>query len=72
MRLSLESTQYLSTRYTERLAEVGIQPSVGRVGNSYDNALAQTIIGLHKTEVNRRRGSWRHLKAVHLATLAWV
>ena len=64
--------QYLSIRYTERLAEAGIEPSVGRVGNSYDNALAETIIGLHKTEVIRRRGPWRHLEAVKLATLEWV
>ena len=64
--------QYLSIRYTERLAEAGIEPSVGRVGNSYDNALAETIIGLYKTEVIRRRGPWRHLEAVELATLEWV
>ena len=64
--------QYLSIRYTERLAEAGIEPSVGRVGNSYDNALAETIIGLYKTEVMRRRGPWRHLEAVELATLEWV
>ena len=72
LRRSLESTQYLSIRYTERLAEAGIEPSVGRVGNSYDNALAETIIGLYKTEVIRRRGPWRHLEAVELATLEWV
>lgn len=64
--------QYLSIRYTERLAEAGIEPSVGRVGNSYDNALAETIIGLYKTEVIRTRGPWRHLEAVELATLEWV
>ena len=64
--------QYLSIRYTERLAEAGIEPSVARVGNSYDNALAETIIGLYKTEVIRRRGPWRHLEAVELATLEWV
>ena len=66
------SVQYLSIRYTERLAEAGIEPSVGRVGNSYDNALAETIIGLYKTEVIRRRDPWRHLEAVELATLEWV
>ena len=64
--------QYLSIRYTERLAEAGIEPSVGRVGNSYDNALAETIIGLYKTEVIRQLGPWRDLEAVELATLQWV
>ena len=65
-------TQYLSIRYTERLAEAGIEPSVGRVGDSYDNALAESIIGLYKTEVIRRRGPWRNLEAVEFATLEWV
>ena len=64
--------QYLSIRYTERLAESGIEPSVGSVGDSYDNALAESVIGLYKTEVIRRRGPWRHLEAVEFATLAWV
>jgi transposase InsO family protein len=64
--------QYLSIRYTERLAEAGIEPSVGSVGDSYDNALAESIIGLYKTEVIRRRGPWRHLEAVEFATLEWV
>ena len=64
--------QYLSIRYTERLAEAGIEPSVGRVGDSYDNALTESIIGLYKTEVIRRRGPWRHLEAVEFATLEWV
>ena len=64
--------QYLSIRYTERLAEAGIEPSVGRVGDSYDNALAESIIGLYKTEVIRQRGPWRHLEAVEFATLEWV
>ena len=64
--------QYLSIRYTERLAEAGIEPSVGSVGNSYDNALAESIIGLYKTEVIRQRGPWRHLEAVEFATLEWV
>ena len=64
--------QYLSIRYSERLAEAGIEPSVGRVGDSYDNALAESIIGLYKTEVIRRRGPWRHLEAVEFATLEWV
>jgi len=64
--------QYLSIRYTERLAQAGIERSVGTVGDSYDNALAETIIGLYKTEVIRRRGPWRHIDAVEFATLAWI
>lgn len=64
--------QYLSIRYTERLAEAGIEPSVGSVGDSYDNALAETINGLYKTEFIRRRGPWRSLKAAEFATLEWV
>jgi transposase InsO family protein len=64
--------QYLSIRYTERLAEAGIEPSVGSVGDSYDNALAESIIGLYKTEVIWRRGPWRHLEAVEFTTLEWV
>ena len=64
--------QYLSIRYTERLAEAGIESSVGSVGDSYDNALAETIIGLFKTEVIRRRGPWRTIDAVEYATLEWV
>ena len=54
------------------LAEAGIEPSVGSVGDSYDNALAETIIGLYKTEVIHHRGPWRHLEAVEYATLEWV
>src|SRR5512135_1800602 len=65
-------SQYVSIRYTERLAEAGIEPSVGSVGDSYDNALAETVIGLFKTEVIRRRGPWRHVDAVEFATLEWV
>ncbi len=65
-------TQYLSMRYTERLAAVGIEPSVGSRGDSYDNALAESIIGLFKTEVIHRKGPWRHLEAVEFATLDWV
>ena len=64
--------QYLSLRYTERLAQRGIAPSVGSVGDSYDNALAESIIGLYKTELIARRGPWRHCEAVELATLQWV
>ncbi|CAH2605439.1 protein of unknown function (plasmid) [Rhodovastum atsumiense] len=68
----LEFTLYVSIRYTERLVEAGIEPSVGSVGDSFDNALAETINGLYKTEVIRRRGPWRSLEAVEFATLEWV
>ena len=64
--------QYLSIRYTERLAEAGVESSVGSRGDSYDNALAETIIGLFKTEVIRRHGPWRTIDAVEYATLEWV
>ncbi len=64
--------QYLSIRYTERLAEVGIEPSVGTVGDSYDNALAETINGLYKTEVIHPNGPWRNVDEVEFATLEWV
>ena len=64
--------QYVSIRYTGRLLAAGIEPSVGSVGDSYDNALAETVIGLFKTEVIRRRGPWRSLEAVEYATLEWV
>ncbi len=65
-------SQYLSIRYSERLAEAGIEASVGSVGSAYDNALAETINGLYKTEVIRRRGPWKNLEAVEYATLEWV
>jgi len=64
--------QYLSVRYTERLAAAGIERSVGSVGDSYDNALAETINGLFKTEVIRRKGPWRTLEDVEFATLKWI
>jgi putative transposase len=64
--------QYVSIRYTERLAEAGLVPSVGSVGDSYDNALAETINGLYKAEVIWRRGPWRSFEAVEYATLEWV
>ncbi|KWZ58739.1 transposase [Burkholderia ubonensis] len=64
-------SQYVSIRYTERLLDAGVEPSVGSVGDSYDNALAETINGLYKAEVIHRR-SWRTLQAVELATLEWV
>ena len=65
-------SQYLSIKYTERLAEAGIEPSVGSVGDSYDNALAETINGLYKAEVIHRRGPWKSFEAVEFATLEWV
>jgi transposase InsO family protein len=64
--------QYLSIRYTDRLAEAGLEGSVGSVGDSYDNALAESVIGLYKTEVIRRRGPWRNIDPVEYATLEWV
>ena len=64
--------QYLSIRYTERLAEAGIELSVGSRGDSYDNAMAETVIGLYKAEVIEARGPWRHLEAVEFATPEWV
>jgi putative transposase len=65
-------SQYLAIRYTERLAEAGAVTSVGSVGDSYDNALAETIIGLYKTELIRRRGPWKGIDQVEYATLEWV
>jgi len=65
-------SQYVSIRYSERLAEAGIEPSVGSVGDSYDNALAESINGLYKAEVIHRRGPWRSIEAVEFATLEWV
>lgn len=65
-------SQYVSIRYTERLAEAGIEPSVGSVGDSYDNALAETVNGLYKAEVIHRQASWKRIEDVELATLAWV
>jgi transposase InsO family protein len=65
-------SQYVSIKYTERLADAGIEPSVGSVGDSYDNALAETINGLYKAEVMHRRGPWRSFDAVEFATLEWV
>ncbi|CAG4903412.1 unnamed protein product [Acidocella sp. C78] len=69
---SHRGSQYVSIKYTERLMEAGIEPSVGSVGDSYDNALAESINGLYKTEVIRRRGPWKSLEAVEFATLEWV
>ena len=64
--------QYVSIKYTERLAGAGVEPSVGSVGDSYDNALAETINGLYKAEVIHRRGPWRSMESVEFATLEWV
>jgi putative transposase len=65
-------SQYISIKYTDRLAAAGIEPSVGSVGDSYDNALAETINGLYKAELIHRRGPWRSFEAVEFATLEWV
>jgi transposase InsO family protein len=65
-------SQYLAMRYTDRLTDAGIEPSVGSRGDAYDNALAESVIGLFKTEVIRLKGPWRHLEAVEFATLEWV
>ena len=65
-------SQCVAIKYTERLSDAGVEPPVGSVGDSYDNALAETINGLYKTEVIRRRGPWRTLEAVESATLEWV
>ena len=65
-------SQYTSIRYTERLAEIGAAPSIGSVGDSYDNSLAESTIGLFKTELIRRHGPWRTLEQVELATLSYI
>ena len=72
MRRPIESGQYVSIKYTERLKDAGVEPSVGSVGDSYDNALAETINGLYKAEVIWRRGPCRSFKQVEFATLEWV
>ncbi len=72
LRRPVESAQYLSIRYSERLGEAGIESSVGSTGDSYDNALAETINGLYKAEVIHRRTSWKSREEVELATLTWV
>ena len=72
LRRPFEFAQYISIKFTERLAEAGVEPSVGSVGDSYDNALAETINGLYKAEVIHRRGPWRNFEAVEFATLEWV
>ena len=65
-------SQYLSIKYTERLVEFGIDPSVGTVGDSYDNALAECVIGLFKTEVINQIGPWKSMREVEWETLKWV
>ena len=72
LRQPIESTQYLALRYRDRLAEAGVQLSIGSVGVSYDNALGETISGLFKAEVIHRRGPGRSSEAVEFATLEWV
>jgi hypothetical protein len=72
LRRPVESAQYLAIRYTQRLADAGAVTSVGSRGDSFDNALAETTIGLYKTELIRRRGPWRGLDDVELAPLEWV
>ena len=73
LRRPIELAQYVSIKYTEHLAEAGIEPSVGSVGDSYDNALAETVNGLYKAEVIHRRGPWRSFEAVELVTLnGWI
>ena len=72
MQRPLELGQYTSLRFSERLAQAGIQPSVGAVGNSYDNALAETINGLYKTELIKPRKPWRAIEDVEVATAEWV
>ena len=72
MRRPVESGQYTSIRFTEHLALEGIRPSIGSVGDAYDNALAETTVGLYKTEQINRRGPWRNLDHVEIATLEWV
>ena len=72
LRRPVESGQYVSIRYTKRLAEAGIEPSVGSKGDSCENALAETINGLYKAELIYRRAPWKTMEAVELATLEWV
>ena len=72
LRRPVEYAQYVSIRYTERLDQAGIRPSVGSRGDSYDNALAETINGLYKAEIIHRRGPWKSREAVEMATLEWV
>ena len=70
--IAIAAPKYVSIKYTERFAEAGIEPSVGSVGDSYDNALGETINGLYKPEVIHRRGPWRSFEAIEFAPLEWV
>lgn len=72
MHRPVESGQYTSIRYTERLDEIGAAPSIGSVGDPIDNALAESAIGLYKTELVRNKGPWRTFDAPKIATLEWV
>ncbi len=72
LRGPVELKQYLSIRYTERLEEAGVETSVGSRGDAYDNALAESVIGLYKAEVIRHEGPWKGLDEVEFATLEWV
>lgn len=72
LRRPVEPGQYTSIAFTERLAALGMRASIGTVGDAYDNALAESTIGLFKTELIRRRGPWRNLDDVEIATLEWV
>jgi len=72
LRRFIEPSQYTSIAFTERLAEAGIDASVGTVGDALDNALAESVIGLFKTELIRRRGPWRTVEHVEAATLHWI
>jgi len=72
LRQPVESTQYLSIRCTERLAEAGVEASVGSRGDAYDNAMAESVIGLFKTEVIRHAGPWKGIDEVEFATFEWV
>jgi transposase InsO family protein len=72
LRRPLEPKQYLSIRYTERLADAGVVTSVGSRGDSFDNALAETVNGLYKAELINRRGPWRSVEQVELETATWV
>lgn len=65
-------SQYLSIRYTDRLIDAGIKASVGSTGDSHDNALAETMNGLYKTELIHHRGPWKTKVALEMATLKWV
>ncbi len=72
LRRPVESAQYVSIRYTERLDQAGIKPTVVSKGDSYDNAVAETINGLYKAELTHSRGPWKNRQSVELATLQWV